>query len=43
MGIYASGDTFQDKVYELLGDIEGVKKYINNLLVSIKESLSKII
>ena len=33
MGICTSGDIFQDKVNELLVDIEGVKTYINDILV----------
>ena len=30
MGMYALGDIFQAKVEELLGDIEGLKAYIND-------------
>ena len=33
MGLVSSGDIFQAKVNELLGDIEGVKAYIDNILV----------
>ena len=33
MDMCASGDIFQDKVDKLLGDIKGVKMYINNILV----------
>ena len=33
MGICAYGDIFQDKVDDLLGDIEGVKTYIDDILV----------
>ena len=33
MGMCALGDIFQVKVYKLLGDIEGVKTYINDILV----------
>ena len=33
MGLYVSGNIFQKKVNELLGDIQGVKEYINNILV----------
>jgi hypothetical protein len=33
MGMCISGDTFQAKVNELLGDIEGVKAYIDDILV----------
>ena len=36
----ASGDNFQAKLYEILGDINGVKTYINDVLVIIKGSLS---
>ena len=37
MRMYASVDIFQAKVDKLLGDIEGIKKYIDDLLVLIKE------
>ena len=33
MGLVSSGDIFQAKVNELLGDIEGVKAYIDDILV----------
>jgi hypothetical protein len=33
MGMCVSGDIFQAKVNELLGDIEGVKAYIDDILV----------
>ena len=33
MGMCASGDIFQANVDKLLGDIEGVKNYIDDLLV----------
>ena len=36
MVMCASGYIFQDKVYEMLGDIEGVKTYIHDILVLIK-------
>ena len=36
----ASGDIFQAKVYKMLGDIEVVKTYINNILVLSKERFS---
>ena len=36
MGMCASGDIFQDKVDKLPGDIEGVKRYIDGILVLIK-------
>ena len=38
MGMCASGDIFQAKVDKLLGDIEGVKTYIDNILVLSKDS-----
>ena len=36
MGMCVSGDIFQAKVYELLGDIEGVKCYIDDILAVCK-------
>ena len=33
MGMCTSGDIFQAKVYKLLGDIEGVKTYIDDIIV----------
>ena len=33
MAMCASGDIFQAKVDELLGDIKGVKTYIDDILV----------
>ena len=33
MGMWTSGNIFQFKVDELLGDIEGVKTYIDDILV----------
>ena len=33
MAICASGDIFQDKEDKLLGDIEGIKMYIDNIIV----------
>ena len=33
MGMCTSGDIFQAKVDELLGDIEGVNTYIDHILV----------
>ena len=36
MGMCASGDIFHDKVDNILGDIEGVKTCINDILVLIK-------
>ena len=37
MGVCASGDIFQSKVDKLLGDVEGVKTYINDILVFCKD------
>ena len=37
MGMCASGDIFQAKVEELLGVIEGIKTYIDDILVLGKE------
>ena len=49
MGMYASVDIFQSKADEMLGDIEGIKTYINYINLLIKnfftnhmEQLSKI-
>ena len=36
MGMCASGDIFQAKADKLLGDIKGLKTYINDILVLIK-------
>ena len=33
MVMFASGDTFQAKLYNLIGDIKGAKTYINGILV----------
>ena len=33
IGMCDSGDIFQDQVDELLGDIEGVKTYIDDIIV----------
>ena len=41
IGMCALVDIFQVKVDELLGDIEGVKTYIDDILVLIKENFSK--
>ena len=38
IGMCASGDIIQDKVDKLLGDIKGVKTYINDILVLNKDS-----
>jgi hypothetical protein len=32
MGMNISADVFQSKIYDLLGDLEGVKAYIDNIL-----------
>ena len=37
MGICALGDIFQNKVDEPLGDIEGVKMYIDHIVVLSKD------
>ena len=37
MGMCTSGEIFQAKVDELLGDIEGVKTYIDDILVLSKD------
>ena len=42
MGLYASGDIFQAKVDDLLGDIEGVNMYTDNILVLGKGIYSNI-
>ena len=41
MIVCASGDVFQAKLYELPGDIEGVKTYTDAILVLSEESFSK--
>ena len=41
MGMCASGYIFQDKVYELLGHIEGVKTHIDDILVLGKDCFRK--
>ena len=41
MGILSLCDIFQSKVDNILGDIEGIKTYIDDILVLIKESLSE--
>ena len=38
MGMCPSGDIFQAKVDKLLGDIQGVKTYIDDILVLSKDS-----
>ena len=37
MGMCTSGDIFQSKLEKLLGDIEGVKTYIDDIIVSSKD------
>ena len=37
MGMCASGEIFQDKLDKLLGDIEGVKTYIDDILILRKD------
>ena len=41
IGMCAFGDIFQAKVGKLLGDIEGVKMYINDILVLSKDCFRK--
>ena len=41
MGMCTSGDIFQAKVHELLGDINSVKTCINDILVLSKDSFEK--
>ena len=43
MGMCASMDIFQAKVNKLLGDIEGVKTYIDDILILSKYSFEKYI
>ena len=33
MGVSFSLDIFQPKIYDLLGDIEGIKSYIDDILL----------
>ena len=40
-GSILSPDVFQSKIYELLGDIEGTKAYIDDILVIKKGSFSE--
>ena len=40
MGMCASGDIFQSKVDKIIGDIEGVKTYINDISVLRKHIFS---
>ena len=39
MGVAGSPDIFQAKIYELMGDLEGVKAYLDDILV-IKKATS---
>ena len=41
MGVACSPDIFQAKIYELLGDIEGTKAYIDDILVVKKGSFDE--
>ena len=41
MGMVISGDVFQSKVYDLLGDIEGVRTYIDDILCISKGTFSE--
>ena len=41
MGICTPGGIFQDKLYNLIGYVKGVKIHINNLLLLSKESFTK--
>ena len=41
MGMCVSGDIYQAKVDKMIGDIEGVKNYIHDILVLIKEIFYK--
>ena len=43
MGMYASGNIFQAKVDELLGDIEGVKAHIDDIIIVSKDSFENYI
>ena len=46
MGVTCSPDIFQSKIYDLLGDIEGLKAYIDDILIvdkgTFKEHLDKL-
>ena len=37
IGMWAWGDIFQAKVYELIGDIKGIKIYIDDMLLLSKD------
>ena len=42
MGIAGSPDIFQAKIYELMGDLESVKAYLDDILVIKKVSFFNI-
>ena len=41
MGVSGSPDIFQAKIYELMGDLEGVKAYLDDILVINKGDFSQ--
>ena len=41
MGMVISGDVFQSKMYNLIGDIKGVRTYINDILCIEKGSFAQ--
>ena len=41
MGMCASGDIFQDKVDKLLGEIKGLKTYIDDIIILSKDIFEK--
>ena len=41
MGMYAPLDIFKSKFYEIIIDIEGIKAYIDDILILSKESVPK--
>ena len=41
MDMCPSGDISHAKLYEIIGDVEGSKKYINNILILIKDNFTK--
>ena len=43
MGMCALGDLLQAQAYNMLGDIKGLKAYIDDILVLSKDSFSKSI
>ena len=40
MGMVVSGDVFQSRMYDLIPNIEGVKRYINDILCIGKSSFA---